>query len=171
MRRCLLKLLWKSPFSVMPDAVLTRGTLTPAACSRMAAAGEYDPWRGGGVLESPNPTILALDIPGAAHHLDLMFPHPSDSEEVSPLTPVRIPFAVLPMLSLQGGKQVAIQTRDGRGRRDTSEGGIYVNSTCTRADGAFDPSSDDAPPPPFLSLPKFPLSATMNRCRRHERHR
>lgn len=45
-------------------------------------AGEYDPWRGGGVLESPNDGIVVIDIPGAAHHLDLMFSNPGDTSEV-----------------------------------------------------------------------------------------
>jgi len=58
------------------------GPRISAASNIVFANGEYDPWRGGGVLTSPNPSLVALDIPGAAHHLDLMFSNPADTPEV-----------------------------------------------------------------------------------------
>ena len=44
--------------------------------------GEYDPWKGGGVLEDLNDSLKAVIIPEAAHHLDLFFSHPGDTEAV-----------------------------------------------------------------------------------------
>ncbi|ETV97797.1 hypothetical protein H310_09148 [Aphanomyces invadans] len=40
--------------------------------------GNYDPWSGMGVLEDLNPSVVAIDVEGGAHHLDLMFSHPLD---------------------------------------------------------------------------------------------
>jgi len=44
--------------------------------------GGLDPWRYGGVTHSLSRTLLAIDIPEGAHHLDLMFAHPADPESV-----------------------------------------------------------------------------------------
>jgi lysosomal Pro-X carboxypeptidase len=48
--------------------------------------GEYDPWRGGGVVDVDdadlNDSLIAFVIPKAAHHLDLFFSHPNDTKEV-----------------------------------------------------------------------------------------
>ncbi|KAL1524642.1 hypothetical protein AB1Y20_019529 [Prymnesium parvum] len=44
--------------------------------------GEYDPWRAGGVLTNLSDSIVALQVPRGAHHLDLMFSHPLDPPEV-----------------------------------------------------------------------------------------
>ncbi|GMI11797.1 hypothetical protein TrVE_jg6518 [Triparma verrucosa] len=44
--------------------------------------GEYDPWRGGGVQEDLNDSLIAVVIGEAAHHLDLFFSHEGDTDEV-----------------------------------------------------------------------------------------
>ena len=44
--------------------------------------GEYDPWRGGGVVEDLNDSLLSIVIPEAAHHLDLFFSHENDTDAV-----------------------------------------------------------------------------------------
>ncbi|EQC35895.1 hypothetical protein SDRG_06643 [Saprolegnia diclina VS20] len=44
--------------------------------------GNYDPWAGMGVLEDLNPTVVAVKVEGGAHHLDLMFSHPLDTDAV-----------------------------------------------------------------------------------------
>ncbi|KAK9812902.1 hypothetical protein WJX72_005519 [[Myrmecia] bisecta] len=44
--------------------------------------GELDPWHTGGVLHDVSETVVALVIPDAAHHLDLMFSHPDDPPAV-----------------------------------------------------------------------------------------
>eukprot|EP00192_Tetraselmis_astigmatica_P002928 CAMPEP_0117662848 /NCGR_PEP_ID=MMETSP0804-20121206/8269_1 /TAXON_ID=1074897 /ORGANISM="Tetraselmis astigmatica, Strain CCMP880" /LENGTH=600 /DNA_ID=CAMNT_0005469769 /DNA_START=243 /DNA_END=2046 /DNA_ORIENTATION=- len=53
-----------------------------AASNIVFANGEYDPWKDGGVRDSKNPSIATLTIPEAAHHLDLMFSHPLDTDAV-----------------------------------------------------------------------------------------
>lgn len=44
--------------------------------------GEYDPWRGGGVTEDLNDSLVAVVIAEAAHHLDLFFSHENDTAAV-----------------------------------------------------------------------------------------
>ena len=44
--------------------------------------GEYDPWRSGGVLRNLSSTLVAVEVPGGAHHLDLMFANPKDPAPV-----------------------------------------------------------------------------------------
>lgn len=44
--------------------------------------GEYDPWRSGGVLRNLSSTLVAVEVPQGAHHLDLMFSHPDDPPPV-----------------------------------------------------------------------------------------
>ncbi|XP_076447084.1 lysosomal Pro-X carboxypeptidase-like isoform X2 [Babylonia areolata] len=44
--------------------------------------GMLDPWSGGGVLESLSPSLIAINIPRAAQHLDLRAQHPADPPEV-----------------------------------------------------------------------------------------
>jgi lysosomal Pro-X carboxypeptidase len=44
--------------------------------------GEYDPWKGGGVTEDLNDSLLAILIAEAAHHLDLFFSHENDTQAV-----------------------------------------------------------------------------------------
>ena len=44
--------------------------------------GEYDPWRSGGVLRNLSSTLVAIEVPQGAHHLDLMFSNADDPEPV-----------------------------------------------------------------------------------------
>jgi len=44
--------------------------------------GEYDPWRSGGVLTNLSSTLVAVEVPQGAHHLDLMFSNPEDPAPV-----------------------------------------------------------------------------------------
>lgn len=44
--------------------------------------GRLDPWSRGGVLQDVSPTVVAIVIEQAAHHLDLMFPHAGDTRYV-----------------------------------------------------------------------------------------
>ena len=44
--------------------------------------GEYDPWRSGGVLTNLSAGVTAIEVPGGAHHLDLMFSNPADPPAV-----------------------------------------------------------------------------------------
>ena len=44
--------------------------------------GEFDPWRSGGVLHNLSRTLVAIEVPQGAHHLDLMFSHPEDPPPV-----------------------------------------------------------------------------------------
>lgn len=44
--------------------------------------GEYDPWKGGGVVEDLNDSLIAVVISEAAHHLDLFFSHKDDTDAV-----------------------------------------------------------------------------------------
>ncbi|CAK4657631.1 unnamed protein product [Aphanomyces euteiches] len=44
--------------------------------------GNYDPWSGMGVLEDLADSVVAVRVEGGAHHLDLMFSNPLDSEGV-----------------------------------------------------------------------------------------
>jgi len=58
---------------------------TPADWARDASnivwsQGEYDPWRGGGVGQDLNDSLIAVVIEEAAHHLDLFFSHENDTD-------------------------------------------------------------------------------------------
>lgn len=44
--------------------------------------GEYDPWKGGGVVKDLSNSLIAIVIPEAAHHLDLFFSHKDDTKAV-----------------------------------------------------------------------------------------
>ena len=47
--------------------------------------GEYDPWAGGGVprnVSAESTGLWAISIPAAAHHLDLMWSDPGDTDAV-----------------------------------------------------------------------------------------
>lgn len=42
--------------------------------------GGQDPWHGGGVLKSVSDSVVAVNIPNGAHHIDLMFTDPGDAQ-------------------------------------------------------------------------------------------
>jgi hypothetical protein len=44
--------------------------------------GELDPWAGGGVKANVSASLVAITIPKAAHHLDLMFSDQGDTSAV-----------------------------------------------------------------------------------------
>lgn len=58
------------------------GTALRSASNIVFTNGALDPWRYGGVLQAPSPTLTALTMDSAAHHLDLMFAHPDDPASV-----------------------------------------------------------------------------------------
>jgi len=45
--------------------------------------GEYDPWSAGGVMNSPNPSVVTLPIIQGAHHVDLRDSTPGDPETIT----------------------------------------------------------------------------------------
>jgi len=51
-------------------------------CLKCCSNGDLDPWSVGGVLESPSPSLIAIMIKDAAHHLDLRGSHPDDTAAV-----------------------------------------------------------------------------------------
>ncbi|XP_002401170.4 lysosomal Pro-X carboxypeptidase-like [Ixodes scapularis] len=64
-------------FNVTPDlykAVMTYGGRNMESASNIIFSnGDADPWAGVGLMESISDTVVAIVIPGAAHHYDLRF--------------------------------------------------------------------------------------------------
>lgn len=48
----------------------------------MFSNGLLDPWSVFGVLENVSDSVVAVLIPGGAHHLDLMYSRPDDSDSL-----------------------------------------------------------------------------------------
>ena len=65
-----------------PDWIATEFGGTAGASNIVFSNGLYDPWSSGGVLQNVSESVVAVIIPEGAHHLDLMFSHPSDPESV-----------------------------------------------------------------------------------------
>ena len=54
--------------------------------------GEYDPWRSGGVLRNLSSTLVAIEVPQGAHHLDLMFSTDDDPQSVRDVRQAELEF-------------------------------------------------------------------------------
>lgn len=54
--------------------------------------GEYDPWGGAGILQSPDESrsLVSLNVSQGAHHLDLMFSNPQDPPAVTAVRQVEV---------------------------------------------------------------------------------
>lgn len=53
-----------------------------AASNIVLSNGDYDPWSGTGVLENVSDSVVAVPVPGGAHHLDLFFRNQLDPPAV-----------------------------------------------------------------------------------------
>ena len=58
------------------------GRRMESASNIVFSNGGLDPWRSGGVLSTPSDSLVAVQIPEGAHHLDLMFSNEKDPESV-----------------------------------------------------------------------------------------
>lgn len=72
----------REEFGISPDfyrtIMLYGGDSFETASNIIFSNGELDPWAALGVLEPPNEAVVALLIPGAAHHADMRFRRPTD---------------------------------------------------------------------------------------------
>lgn len=73
-------------FGITPDfygtILMYGGSEFSTATNIIFSNGELDPWSALGILEPPSDDVVVLEIPGAAHHTDLRFASPVDSEAV-----------------------------------------------------------------------------------------
>lgn len=67
--------------TICPETVFTPCLIGTVGYFR-SSNGMLDPWSSGGVLKSVSPTVRALLIPDAAHHLDLRAANPNDTQSV-----------------------------------------------------------------------------------------
>ncbi|XP_037527045.1 lysosomal Pro-X carboxypeptidase [Rhipicephalus sanguineus] len=76
----------KKQFGITPDfyrtIMLYGGDRFDTASNIIFSNGELDPWSALGVVEPLSNDVVVLNIPGAAHHVDLRFSRSSDSPEV-----------------------------------------------------------------------------------------
>lgn len=74
----------KKQFGVYSDVekalILFGGDHIKTASNIIFSNGDRDPWSAGGVLETLNPTLPAIKIPGACHHEDLRPSGPNDPQ-------------------------------------------------------------------------------------------
>lgn len=73
-------------FGITPDfygtVLMYGGSKFSTATNIIFSNGELDPWSALGIHEPPSDEVVVLEIPGAAHHTDLRFAGPADSEAV-----------------------------------------------------------------------------------------
>lgn len=73
-------------FGITPDfygtVLMYGGSKFSTATNIIFSNGELDPWSALGILEPPSDDVVVLEIPGAAHHVDLRFSSRVDSSAV-----------------------------------------------------------------------------------------
>ncbi|CAN8004404.1 unnamed protein product, partial [Ixodes hexagonus] len=74
-------------FGVTPDlyksVMLYGGDNLATASNIVFSNGDVDPWASVGLLEPPSDSVVVITIPNAAHHQDLRFSTPTDSEALT----------------------------------------------------------------------------------------
>ncbi|KAF0689377.1 Aste57867_19169 [Aphanomyces stellatus] len=72
---------WGVPLRPLWPSIIYGGIETFRTTSNIVFSnGEYDPWAPTGILKSLSETVVAVNIPAGAHHLDLMFSNPLDPQ-------------------------------------------------------------------------------------------